>query len=576
MRGIETREPSAPSRGTPARLALNAPESCARMRHIDKDLRRINTSLESFCRKLGDVLPAISLEIYKTSQKSTETMDSLASVVPAGLIEITLHNLAKHLNGVELQIGGYSATDMNFLERIRSVQMHLSDVPLCFGQIHDQALSLSTQLNIGPYEKDKQAEATQLVNDLVQHSAQMLSALRILIDRIPSLAEGLQRMEDIQTAVIHDVRHHTRHGVRALRDTLTVIITIFKDLIDRAEATKPPIHRIMTALQVHDIVRQDIENIQAALSIMGAIDAIENPAHAITFQKQASQASATLLDEIGTVVRNQACMVDTDIHAIQEIVSGVKSDKMHLAEFLLQNAREETTIDTAIKEITGMMHAVTDNLMELIDVTQQSLDHIHAVRESIHDLDTASLAAIETLIKLTEAIPSSSISALRALKGIAEAVRSEVARLKACLPQDWFHKTHDVETLRQLASQVHKGEDDIRSNLDEIKHLLITSIEGINAYALRCMGSIRRFKRRMERVQRLLERISAIARELDDIASTTSTLSAGSTVSSNCAQEPGDPHMIKILAALDRPHIMTLTDKPCPEEALLDEGLTLF
>lgn len=576
MQRNEKRETSAPSGGTPEHLATYAPETCAGMRHIDKELMRINTSLELFCRKLGDVLPAISLEIYKTSQKATETMDSLTSVVPAGLIEITLNALEKHLNGVELQIRGNTAEDANFLERIRTLQMRLLDVPPCFVHMHDLALSLHTQLSGTPAGDDKHAEAAQLAGDLMQRSSKMLSDVRILITRSPAFAECLQRMEVIETAIIRDVRHHTRHGIGALKDTLNVIITIFKDLIDRANATKPPIQSIMTALQIHDIVRQDIENIRMALSVMCSPGGIGHPCSAVSFQGQACLASAILLDEIRTVVQDQSCLIDADIHAIQEIVSGVKNDNIHLSEFLLQNTRDESTIDTAMTEITVMMHTITDNLRELMDVTQQSLGHIHAIRETMRDLDAASLAAIETLITLAEITPSSAAVPLRGLRDVAETVRSEVVGLKACLPQDWFHKTHDVETLRQLATQLKKGEADIRGNLDEIKNLLVDSMEGINAYAHRCMGSIRRFKRRMERLQRLLKRISAIALELNGFGTVAGEIPVVSSAEKASAPEIADPGLIKILVALDRPHIRTLTEKPRPEDALLDDGLTLF
>lgn len=576
MRRIRKREPSAPLRETPVRMIICAPETRARMKHINTELMRINASLELFCRKLGDVLPAISLEIYKTSQKATETMDSLTSIIPAGLIEITLHALEKHLSAVEMQLCGNTAEDANFLERIRALQMRLSDAPPCFVRMHDLALALHLQLNDLPPGDERHAEAVQLAGDLAQHCARMLSDIRVLINRNPEFAKCLQDMEDIQNTVVREVRHHTRHGIGALKETLTVTITIFKDLITRANATKAPIHRIMTALQVHDIVRQDIENIQAALSVMSTPEVVENPCHALSFLEQASLASATLLDEIRTVVDNQSNAIDTDIQIIHETVSGVKNDKIHLAEFLLQNSRDESTIDTAMTEITVMMQTLMGNLRILMDVTQDSLDHLHAMRESMRGLDVTSLAAIEKLIALTEINPSSATASIRTLKEVAETVRSEVVGLKVCLPQDWFHKTHDVETLRQLSAQVHKGEVDIRGNLDEIKNLLIDSIEGINAYAQRCMGSIRRFKRRMERIQRLLERISAIAAELTGFGATARENQSLLSADNASTREFEEPQLVSILSVLDRPHIRTLTDKPLPEEVLMDDGLTLF
>lgn len=560
------------------RLPVYTPKTDAGMRRIDTELIRINASMELFCRKLGDILPDISLEIYKTSQNATETLDSLASEVPAGLIEITLHALQKCLTEVERQIRENTAGNAFLRQDITALYTRLSAISLRFELFRDLARSLNRQLDTSSIADDKLAEVKQLAGDLIYLSETMLAGVQAMIDNNSSLTDCMQRMEALETAVFRDVQHHMRHGVKDLKDTLNSLVTIFKDLITRSNATKHHIQTIMTALQVHDIVGQDIENVRLALSAMLSRRGIKHQRQAQLFHARACLASAILLDEIAAVVSDHSSLIDDDINAIQHVVSDVNTDKLHLAEFLLLNTHGEATIDAAMTEIAVILQGIADNLWDLVLLRQQVLDHISAIRERLMNLAAASLSVEEILLKLNKALSSHDTTVIKTLMAAAEPVRSEIVGLKAHMLQHWFYTAHDAETLRRLVELMNQGNADVRGKLNDIKNLLIDSLGGINDYTHRCLGSIKRFKHRMERLHRLLERITAIALEFKDFTAVAEDGHASSAagMGMDCPSDLEDIRLSEILAALTRPHIMTLAKELPPLDRVPDDGLTLF
>lgn len=550
---------------------------CEVLGAIEKDLLRINASMELFCRKLGQVLPDISLEIYKTYRKACQTMDSLASESPAGLIEITVSSLDVCLARVDKNIREQKADDALLVKGSASIRAALPAVHDALEQFQTLIGTL-TAAPLAPLETaDTAPDIQTLLLVLGGNARSMRKAFADITTSQAALADRLSHIEALQTDIIHTVERHTALGVDALKDTLNSIIAILKDLIARSNATKAPIQTIMTALQVHDIVRQDLENIHKAIVRLRALVMGEDHPDGAAFRRHACSAAGDLLLDISGIIYEHTRTIDCHIQNIHEIISGVGVDKIHLADLLLINAQDQSTLDRALTEISDMFQGLITHLGTLMTHRRRQADALLALRKGLQALDQESRLAAEQTASLVAQRKARNPVLYAKLQTTSEHLRSLISTLMSLLPHTPMVHTPPHDAIDTCIALIDEGEASMRGNLLKIKHLLVDSIEGINDYAKRCMVAVLRFQHRMERLHRFLVRIPDIAAALKGSAGINGTTSHGESVLAPLSVDIMDAQLYEILLALLHPHIKTLhTADATSDDAPPDDGLTLF
>jgi len=533
---------------------------------VDHNLARFNASLELFCRKLGRVLPDISREITNTYHNASLTMDSLISEDPAGLIEITVSALDVSLARIDKHLRDQKAGDALISNDLETFRASLPAAQASVEEFLRRAEDLTTlcATSKGAYSNPLSGQSTQVLARAMAVTMQDMSALHA------RLSEDMDTAAVLHSGIIRTVERHTALGVKSLKETLDSIIMILKDLIARSTATKAPIQTIMTALQIHDIVRQDIENI---LTVTQNLRTLENDADhpdRAAFQHQALTVSGELLTDISTIVHEHAQTIARHIQDIHEIIAGVKADKVHLAELLLINADGQSTLDRAMAEIAAIFQDLTERLDQLANVGRLRNVRLNELRALLEGLHQSSRAALQDAEALEDDLPAQDPDRSGLLRSSAAAMLAAVSALEPRPQRFSPAAAHEHDAAEECIALIQEDTAIMRDSLLTIKHLLIDSIEGINDYANRCMLAVLRFKRRMQRLNLFLIRLPDIARTLKT--------SAGLPAETPQGDEILDAELKSMLATLYHPHIKNLNRPEAPrEDAPPDNGdLTLF
>lgn len=564
---------SAPDR--PA--AMQAPEASASaatspegFESIHHDLARFNASLELFCRKLGHVLPDISREINNTYHTASLTMDSLISEDPVGPIEIMVSALDVSLARIDKHLRDQKYSDAIIIKALETfhvaritAQTALEDFQRRSDELYAALMNPAGSDHAGPISEHAQALTARLRS--MSGNIRDLSALQ------ERLMESTDAADRLHSRILHSVEMHTDLGVKALKDTLASVIMILKDLIARSNATKGPIQTIMTALQVHDIVRQDIENILTVVGRLRRPAKDADPGGYAAFTHRACVVSSSLLYDISAIVREHAQTIAQHIQDIHEIISGVRADKINLAELLLINAQGSSTLDRALAEIAAMFQDLTDRLDQLATLGKRRTETLHEMRDLRDDLDRASIAALKDAEALEASAEERYRDRMRTLRASGMNLRAAITALASVPLHPLPAAVHVRDAAEECIALIQEDTSAMQDSLLEIKDLLVDSIEGINDYATRCMLAVLRFKRRMERLNMFLMRLPDIA----------AILKAAAGLSAQALDEDSeirDAELDALLTMIYRPHIKALSrSETSDEDSAPDDGdLTLF
>jgi len=533
---------------------------------ISNDLSRFNASLELFCRKLGRVLPDISREINNTYHKASQTMDSLISEDPVGPIEITVSALDVSLARIDKHLRERKTAETLVSKDLETLWAGLPTARASiqdFQKRHDEFAA--------SYPPGGPAGLHLRADGMSERARAMAGIIHELETSKVRLSENIEASAILHAGIVSAVEMHTAMDVNALKDTLGSIIVILKDLISRSTATKGPIQAIMTALQIHDIVRQDIENILKVLERLRDLPQDAGLPGTPVHGHHAWAVCGGLLSDISAIVHDHVQTVARHIQCIHEIVAGVRTDKIHLAELLLINTQGSSTLDRALAEIVAMFQDLSERLGRLASLGKQRHEMLLTVRGLIDELHHGAHAFDQDIRSMDEASTAYGSNRIAALLEAGRNLHSAVAALKTPSVQTVTAADIQVrDAAEECIALIQEDTEALRGSLLEIKRLLVDSIDGINDYANRCMLAVLRFQHRMQRLNLFVAR-------LPDIAVTMKS-PVDSPAETPWDAEIQDPELKALLMALQHPHIKTLHRSEAQANAgqTDEDDLTLF
>jgi hypothetical protein len=421
-----------------------------------------------------------------------------------------------------------------------------------------------------PQETSGTARSDRHAQGLIALAHAMAANASELAVRQSRLERNMQATAALHSDITSTVEIHTAQVGNALKDTLNSVVAILKDLIARSNATKGPIRAIMTALQIHDIIRQDIVNILMVIDRLRAMaEDADHPEHA-AFRRHASATASLLLGDVSTIVHDHVQIIERYIQAIHSIISGVKDDKIHLAELLLINPQGQSTLDRALQEITAMFQDLGEGLNMLAKLGQERTQTLNEVLDLLDGLNHDGLAAFREAQVLADALGGYALDLPEALNECAFNMQAALSALAKPIAQPDPSAAHLSDAAQECIILIQEDTETLRDSLMKIKHVLFGSIDGINVYASRCLLAVLRFKHRMERLNLFLVRLPDIADALKNSAGISGAPPQDAVIH--------DPQLQSILSTLHHPHIKTLKRPEDPPQNLLpDDGdLTLF
>ncbi len=481
------------------------------------DLGRLASEFDAFYRTLGNVLPEINLEVYKTYKKASATLETLTSPQTPGKIDRLISAIAGHLESAIHHVDELQRQD----RRIFNV---LSDFSAEFEAMANNWDSCH------PDDFDAPPLLTRFM-DLRHLHAAVLDPLGQIIAAEADMAEDLER--------------YRTNELKSLENTLTSITLILVDLIKRSDATKQPILNIMTSLQLHDIISQDLHSLDRCL---GEIDAINQNGSAsegaLTFVASALPLISALLEQIAAIFAHETDQLRSEALLILKTITNEREDKVLLSDFLLENQQRRSTFDSLLGEISDML---TDVL--------NKLELLAARRWLLPGQLTSLLDLAELLIKLIDNHAEQFAACTPGL----EQIRQTLGEMIAIKSDIDFYR---LEELKGFVAEMESGLTSTISDLHEIRALMIDSVAGIDTYSARCLNYLDQFRQTLDQDQRIV----AMLEDLAQLPSGSLPAAANDRAQFDCSFRH------ELFERLKRPHLSSVLRNECEPE----DGLTVF
>lgn len=503
---------------------------------IATSLKAIQVRIDQAYTHICTDLPVINREILLTFQQATDTLDSLSSTRSSGTIEIMIEHLNSFLRMLVLQVKSMKKITARSLAALENTRFGAED---------------------GFYLSAEPSRETQRA---VPHGlADHLSALRGARN---DLKEVLERSLQLQKQCLEKLGHSESHGASPLAYSLNSIIGILRDLVTRSRLVKDPFLKIMSGLQTHDIVNQDIATISCGLekilSLMSTTGSKDQITDFLIFQEKASVLCLDLIVQLVSVIRSHGRGLKEEIDRIEKMISQVKEDKDAIGGFLLLNTHGKSTLDI-----------VSNEILEMLDSLASRFDSLAAMNSLKMIASSQMMAAWTDLEKAAGAVPARDASSPRPCEpqtGLISCMRS----------REWAAEEDAVVAgLEGMPGEFRKARGFIRHCFDDIKGMLIQSIDGIDLYSARCMEAIGRFRRDIEGLMSTLDGSEAM---LDDMRSLTRSIAA---IRSDIGEHLAPYHreilsleLLQIIYRLRNPHSDSLVSEDAAESR--DNGLTFF
>ncbi len=481
---------------------------------IDENLDIFRTNLDRTCRKLGVVLPSINRVIQKTYDHARQTMDSLGR---SGMIDVIMHTIEEGLHQGLTYLEEAQQQDARTQALLSALQAHLASV-------------------CAPADLD----------------AQQNPQAQSLLGSLGRLMAGLDEMHRTEGELLHAMQAYRQTGVPSLVASLESITEIFMDLINRSAATKAPIARIMTRLQLHDIVGQDLETIFQGLAAIARILQEEvlplEEGDTCSFQAEILHRSDSLLKTVVSVTEAEHEEIEQEMGTIQMILARVKEDKDHLSEFLLYAPGHMSTFSLIIRDTCGSLEDIPERLSHLGEASASTSGLLRALQDNLRQTVASSSAGMTA--------------------GPGFPLQDFLGRLEM-LAGLYTSREHSTGELYHKAVFIR---DHALHHLQEMQSHLLQAARGIDAYTDRCMSLVDQFLHELRGISLVLETCTEISVELKRYAIDL----GGETATERGALEapPPVPEFDELLYRLAHPHIASMIQHGTPSDP--EDRLTLF
>lgn len=469
---------------------------------------RIDDAYNHICQDL----PEVNREILHTFRHASDTLDSLTENARASSSPVQAVP-SPDSPGAGGRAGSIPGVAGEMKRALQNLLDGMIEASACDSRL------LEELKEAGQCTAPGQASLTEAVTSGVPpRFAPLQDELRLLLSG--ALDKEVRLAREITAAM--------GQGVGSFQATLGRTVEILKDLISRSNAVKMPVLAIMSGLQTHDIVNQDIATLCQCLERLHHLQdpgrGGPEPPCPLSFRKKASLLCRALLSQLIEVIRRHGDGLEQEIASIEKILFDVKEDKDALSEFLLANPDGTSTFDRAAAEVSGVFFRIS-----------ASVDALCRVKER----QAALCAELAGLINAPALSPS---------------------------PAARLFGSSGPDGLRERSRALGRDAGAITETLGEIRELLIESVKGIDTCSGRCLDAIAVFR---QDIRMLMHAVDGTGMLLDGLESF--TLSLQNDREEMSAALPRD--LSELLFRLENPHSSSLAS---PRNQGLEEGLIFF
>ncbi len=498
---------------------------------IRKSIESATASIDNFYYDLGLILPDINLEIYKTNNKAAATLDSLRSESTDGKIDLAIEMISNELAAV-----------LQKLHDINSQDSRVMDAVCLLGNLLGRSSSAIEQLALIDRPGEDFKHLLQKLTN-VDHELGTLHA---------ELSDPMKKISEMEISLLESLKDHIDDDIQSLNETLGGILYVLKDLVKRTDSAKPPILNIMTSLQIHDIISQDLANIHRGLgeSEEASVN-LSNPEN-LKFTESVIIYSSDLINSIIDILTTETEKIRLETNHLLQITTSERDDKVLLSDYLLENREQLSSFDAAISEFCDTLSNIQSRL-ELLAANKWLIPgHLHELAKKAELMMTLCIDIKQTTSTNTDYL-NPVISALNDICSLHEKLDG-----------------YSLKDLKAFIEHINEVITNVLLELSDIKTIMLDSIAGVDGYCQRSLNYISQFKKTIDSSRIFIEELYHVEKKIKDFA--------GADVNSNGipAALPdanfSSDRMQHTINRLALPHISTINQ---PEEDL-EDGITLF
>lgn len=306
-----------------------------------------DTAMEGFARKLNEKLGDMTQLYEQTSSDSN--IQELTSILQ------TIELLEKHL--------------LEFKRIVRSLQM----------------LGISTRIESARLGADGRGFSTladdveSLGHTIVSYSGQILGKSKELHDFAFSARSRTEELYTVQKQCSVDVLGKLTNNLEQLRQLSDTARMISSEIAMQAEQTSSNIGDIVSSLQFHDIIRQQVEHVEEAIDDMAGFVSGNNPEHEASAAESVEQ-----VGWVADVCDLQVSQLDNASERFHAAVENLKANLVSIGENVEQMVASLGQISGKGREQRALQNIEND-----ITVAVDNMRHFTSQGEEIGKIMTA-------------------------------------------------------------------------------------------------------------------------------------------------------------------------------------------
>jgi ABC-type transporter Mla subunit MlaD len=381
------------------------------LRQAVEELSRLNTSTEAEFLSLGENLQDYYLRTREISQDSS----SIATRMSGQEISTAIEGLREILNRVE-DLDNQSRQGVEILGSILDRAEVIGSQLDYFARVVKNLYVLCNFIKIETARiKGSEKEFSALVEDIKNLAGNIESKTRVLQEQANSLSQVtrqnlivINNFETKQHGQSRIILDGTMKNLRSLSERNELSVHTLKNLSGQWKAISQSIGEVVSALQFHDITRQQIEHVIEALNGLSFSDGSPHNGRPVPAVRQSATLNSptsgesrngSLKEKAGLIVATCKLQISQLGFASDDLVSAVNRIKTHLGTIstrageMSQEAKsitgkKEETGSSFLEEIEKDLSALTTSLNDYASLNREMEATIGRVAETVSGMSS--------------------------------------------------------------------------------------------------------------------------------------------------------------------------------------------
>jgi hypothetical protein len=504
---------------------------------------RIERESEAIYLELGRLFPRLSMEMKRSVEKGEASLEALARLGSKSAASGAARGFAGS-DGARAFVEKAAAflrslreRDSAFLSRINEGISALDSLESIIGRVRadsEEMEIISLNAMTVALKSGAEGKAFSVITDeLKRISGRTISLTegvtasgRSLLDFFARLRNALGELDEFQGRFFDELDALLGSGFAEVEGGLSEAITFYSSLMAEAKGVSGPVLRIMSEVQLQDIVRQSLQHVGISLEEARSSASERDPSQA-AFVAAVAELSGNLIDDVVAKLDASAQAFGEGVGAVSGIIDQCEHKR---AEFLEKGAGRGGKSEASAFQVGSERY---------LELKRSVVSMASKLSEQVKGLDASfkGLAAILSRFQNIVIASRIEVAKTRALSGVVTTV-GEMVALTDRIEADVVEAMDATKDFTKNASEAIKGysatgEEEgeqlvsTLSELDRQMHSLSLTRESVRAaiddfalYTADFIDLIRGSGEQLERLRGLSQRLKSVGASLEELSTT--------------------------------------------------------